>query len=218
MNTDTNLPVELEQNVHVRDNIMETIVGSKSTYHRPIVYSLPKNSTLQAPPQLTSSYNINDVHLRLANDICSIFGIPFEMVGRGFSNKQSVTKSTEFGRIFTTNMVTVCKHLQNLLADVYVAAYGGLQEDVQFMLFPSPRLEIKSVEDLTALMEAGVVSRDNAYAMSNMILGLDLKHGSGESANAGQFSKVYQTPQQKLEVKKVEIAEKAATAKRLKTQ
>lgn len=62
----------------------------------------------------------------MAKDITSIMGIPYELVGGGYSDKEGKKKSMENTRIFTTNMMNLCKHLECLMADVYVATYGGI--------------------------------------------------------------------------------------------
>jgi hypothetical protein len=86
------------------------------------------------------------VQIKLAKDITSIMGIPYELVGGGYSDKEGKKKSMENTRIFTTNMMNLCKHLECLMADVYVATYGGSVTDVEFTLRPTPRIEIGSVE------------------------------------------------------------------------
>lgn len=47
LTTDTNIPSEIEQNAYVRDAVTETIVGSKSAAHKPVVFTLPKNTKLE---------------------------------------------------------------------------------------------------------------------------------------------------------------------------
>lgn len=59
------LPTELDQNMFTRDAIMETMTGSKNTLHKPLVYSLPKNSKLEAVPHLTSVQEISPMQLKL---------------------------------------------------------------------------------------------------------------------------------------------------------
>jgi hypothetical protein len=100
------------------------------------------------------------------------------------------------------------RHLEMLLTEVYLAAYGGSPDDVVFTLRPTPRIEVHTVEEVCQLLEAGVVSFDNAMHMSNMILGVDLQQGAGQQANAGQFSRAFITPSNK---KDLIVAEKAAS-------
>ena len=66
--------------------------------------------------------------------------------------------------------------------------------------------QVNSVEEICQLLEAGVVSFDNAMHLSNMILGIDLQQGIGAKANAGQFSRAFMTPSNK---KDIIVAEKA---------
>lgn len=135
------------------------------------------------------------MQVKLAKDITSILGIPYELVGGGYSDKEGKKKSMENTRIFTTNMMNVCKHLECLLVDVYTATYGGEKHAVQFVLRPTPRIEIGSVEEIVMLLEAGVVSYENAMGISNMMLGVDLQQGTGQRATAGgRFVRQYVTP------------------------
>ena len=41
----------------------ETLVGAKSAEHKPIVYSLPKNTTLEAQQKLESIIDINELQV-----------------------------------------------------------------------------------------------------------------------------------------------------------
>ena len=96
-----------------------------------------------------------------------------------------------------------------LLGNVYLAAYGGSDDEIKFIIRATPRIEVNSVEEICQLLEAGVVSFDNAMHLSNMILGVDLQQGLGAKANAGQFSRAFMTPSNK---KDLIVAEKAQTA------
>ena len=96
-----------------------------------------------------------------------------------------------------------------LLGNVYLAAYGGSDDEIKFIIRATPRIEVNSVEEICQLLEAGVVSFDNAMHLSNMILGVDLQQGLRAKANAGQFSRAFMTPSNK---KDLIVAEKAQTA------
>ena len=168
--------------------------------HRPTVYTLPKNSKLENVQKLETIADVEGMRLQLAKDITSIMGIPFELIGGGYSTKQGEKKALENGRVFTTNMMTVCSHLQNLLREVYVATYGGHPLDVEFVLRATPRIEIQSVEEIAALLETGIISFENAMDISNMLLGVTLKQATGKDASAGQFSRAYITPSNKKDL------------------
>ena len=87
-----------------------------------------------------------------------------------------------------------------LLCNVYLSAYGGTQDDVKFIIRPTPRIEVSSVDEICKLLDAGVVSFDNAMHLSNMILGIDLQQGMGAHASAGQFSRAFVTPSNKKDL------------------
>lgn len=102
---DYNLPMEMDQNAYTRDAITETIANAKEQVHKPVVYTLPKNSKLESVPHLDSIQDTSQMEVKLAKDIASICGIPYEIIGGGYGDKQGAKKSLENSRIFTTNMV-----------------------------------------------------------------------------------------------------------------
>ena len=67
--TDNNLPVETEANAYTRDAVTETIIGAKVSEHKPIVYTLPKNTSLEQPQRLESIMDVGmlqvSCHIRL---------------------------------------------------------------------------------------------------------------------------------------------------------
>jgi hypothetical protein len=58
LTTDTNLPSEIEANVYARNAVAEMMVSAKPTEHKPVVYSLPKNTTLEPQQKLESIIDI----------------------------------------------------------------------------------------------------------------------------------------------------------------
>lgn len=161
--------------------------------------------------QLQPVQDVQLLHQRLAKDISSIMGVPYELIAGGYSQTQGSRKAEENTRIFITNMMEVCRHLCLLLQSVYASTYGGSPSDVAFEMRPTPRIAIESVEDLKVLMELGVIEHSNAMEISNMLLGVELKQGAGKKASAGLFSKQYMTPAQKLDKFNAETALKKAS-------
>uniref|UniRef100_A0A6T8KLY8 Uncharacterized protein n=2 Tax=Hemiselmis andersenii TaxID=464988 RepID=A0A6T8KLY8_HEMAN len=210
MANDYNLPMEMDQNAYTRDAITETIAGQKDEVHKPVVYTLPKNSKLENVPHLESIQDTDKMETKLAKDIASIMGIPYEIIGGGYGDKQGKKKSLENSRIFTTNMVNICRHLEHLLKDVYTASYGSMQHEVKFTLRATPRIEINNVEEVCMLLEAGVVSFNDAMTISNMLLGVDLQQGAGQQASAGQFNRTFVTPNHKKDLIVAANAQKKA--------
>lgn len=222
LNTDTNLPTEMESNAYVRDNITETMVGCKPAEHKPVVYTLPKNTSLEQTQKLDSIVDVTKMQTKLASDICSLLGVPFHMLmsryGESGSNNFNNRTANPSSKIFITNMMTICRHLELLLSDVYLATYGGSMEDVEFRICAMPRLEINSVDEICQLMDAGVVSAENAADLSNMVLGLDMKQGMGKQASAGQFSKAFVTPKNKISMMSAAASVEAAESRRKQQQ
>ena len=63
--TDSNLPTETEANAYTRDAVTETIVGTKAADHKPVVYTLPKNTSLEQPQKLESIVDVGMLQVRL---------------------------------------------------------------------------------------------------------------------------------------------------------
>lgn len=109
------------------------------------MYSLPKNSKLEAVSALHSTVDVLQLQQTMAKSIASIVGVPFEIIGGGYSNKDGGKKSLENSRVFSTNMNTLCSHLQNLLSDVYEASFPKSKISLQFQLTSSPRIEVNNI-------------------------------------------------------------------------
>lgn len=88
LTTDTNLPSEIEQNAYVRDAVTETIISSKNQPHKPTIYTLPKNSKLENAPKLECLQDVKELQTKMAKDIACIMGIPYEIIGGGYSDKE----------------------------------------------------------------------------------------------------------------------------------
>ena len=160
MHTDSNIPTEIESNAYTRDILTETLVGAKPCgEHRPLVYTLPKNTALEQPTKLESIMNVGQMQVlnlltkqtpyvqakllltlfwqvKFAKDICSILGVPFDLISGGYDEMKVGEKSrrSSSSKVFVTNMMTVCRHLELLLTDVYLATYGGSSEDISFTI------------------------------------------------------------------------------------
>jgi hypothetical protein len=204
--SDTNIPTDMEYNVFVRDNSAETMDGQKPTDHTPLIYSLPQNTSTEAVQTLQPIQNIDQLNARLAKNISSVMGIPFEMISGGYPGSGAASRSVQNSRIFATNMLSLCRHLQELLRSVYVAAYGGDHKDVCFTLRPSPRICLENVDDLVKLLASGVVSCGEASHISNMLLGVELLNGHGNTG--GDDQTMYRTPEQALAEKSMKLAAK----------
>jgi hypothetical protein len=63
--SDTHLPTEMEANAFTRDVITENLVAGKpGVEHKPVVYTLPKNTTLESQPKLESIVDLPGMQVR----------------------------------------------------------------------------------------------------------------------------------------------------------
>jgi hypothetical protein len=98
---DSNLPTDFEQNLYVRDHVTETVVASKDVPHKPVIFTMPKNTSIAPVQHLVSNQNVCELQRKLSVDICGIMGIPMEMVMDAKSSGAtmgSASKSAENSR------------------------------------------------------------------------------------------------------------------------
>ncbi|NDC90154.1 MAG: hypothetical protein EB075_15370, partial [Bacteroidetes bacterium] len=202
--SDSNLPTEVDQNAYVRDALMENMTYSKETDHKPLVYSLPKNSKLENVQKLDSILDTEPMQLRLVKDVASLMGIPFEMISGGYGDRSAEKRALNNGRVFASNMMRVCRHLENLLLEVYTATYGVDEREVIFTVRPTARMEVQTVAELVQLMDAGVVSYDHAMEYSNMLLGFDLDQTLKKPSRDTLFARPFVTPHNRKELASVQ--------------
>ncbi len=111
---------------------------------------------------------------------------------RDHGNHETVRRAIASGRVFSTNTHEICRHLQNLLRQVYCQIYRKDPEAVEFTLVPMPRLEIETIQDFKVLHEIGVLTPDMSVKISRILLGEDphsrAKHPNNKPAPEGKSS------------------------------
>ena len=70
LNTDSNLPSEIEANAYTRDAVAENLMSVKPTDHKPLIYTLPKNTSLEAQQKLESIIDI--AKLQVLTHACTL--------------------------------------------------------------------------------------------------------------------------------------------------
>lgn len=78
---------------------------AKHVDHKPVIYTLPKNSKLESFGALSSIQDIEPMQIKLSKDISQIMGIPWELIGGGYSSKAGEKKALENGRVFVSSSV-----------------------------------------------------------------------------------------------------------------
>lgn len=160
-------------NVWQREQIIRRQFESNPSAHHPEVFALPRDHTVAAQTRLDPCEDIQLLNDKYKRDVCSLLGIPYEMI-QGQANSglggDTTRKTLSSGRIFSTNMQDLCKHIQKLLKQVYQTIYDDKQQ-VMFVLVPMPRLEIECINDLKVLHEIGAMTPDMSMQMSKTLLG-----------------------------------------------
>jgi hypothetical protein len=161
--------------------------------HHPEVYALPRDHDVVPQARLEPCEDLAFLLDKYRRDVCALVGVPYEMIiGRENGNHETVwlslilsrlfmlllirkvlqvRKTIASGRIFSTNMHEVCRHLQTLLRSVYCSIYKAKPEDVEFLLVPMPRLEVETIQDFKILHEIGALSPDMTVKLSRILLG-----------------------------------------------
>lgn len=161
-------------NVWQREHVMRRQFMETPSTHHPEVYALPRDHDLVQQQTLEPCEDLAFLLEKFRHDVAALTGVPFEMIaGKGGGSHETIRKTMASGRIFSTNMHEICRHLQTLLCRVYCAVYRTSPEEVEFVLVPMPRLEVETIQDIKVLHEIGALSPDMVLKLSKVLLGED---------------------------------------------
>lgn len=167
-------------NVWQREHVMRRQFIETPSNHHPEVYALPRDHDLVPQQTLSPCEDLPFLLEKFRHDVSALMGVPHEMIsGRGGGGHETVRKTMASGRIFSTNMHEICRHLQTLLRRVYSAVYGASVNDIEFVLVPMPRLEVETISDIKILHEIGALSPDMVVKLSRVLLGEDPSKNKG---------------------------------------
>lgn len=175
-------------NVWQREQVMRRQFMETPSNHHPEVYALPRDHDVVQQGNLVPCEDLSFLLDKYRRDVSALMGIPHEMIiGRDTGNHETVRKTVASGRIFSTNMHEICRHLSFLLCEVYSSIYGEPEENVEFFLVPMPRLEIETIQDFKILHEIGALTPDFTVRLSRILLGED--HAQTEGARRREAAK-----------------------------
>ena len=157
-------------NVWQREQIIRRQFDDAPSTHTPDVYALPRDHTLAPQVMLTPCEDLAWLLDKFRRDVASVTGVPYEMIIGQSSGRETVRKTMASGRLFSTNMHEICRHLQTLLAQVYRRTYRH-DARVEFTLVPMPRLEVETIADFKVLFEIGALTPDMSVRLSKILLG-----------------------------------------------
>jgi hypothetical protein len=159
-------------NVWQREHVMRRQFMETPSNHHPEVYALPRDHDVVQQPHLEPCEDLAFLLDKYRRDVSALTGVPHEMIiGRDNGNHETVRKTIASGRIFSTNMHEICRHVQGLLRYAYCHIYGASPEEVEFVLVPMPRLEVETIQDFKVLFEIGALSPDMTLKLSRILLG-----------------------------------------------
>jgi hypothetical protein len=136
--------------------------------HRELVYELPPHHHLEATPVLKPVIDIEYMTTKFRHSVCSLMGIPAEMITADRSSQRETRGGRATSRIFQGKMARMCMFLSELLSEVHEHIY---KEKAEYNLIALPRLEVQSIDDLKILHEIGVLQPDHALRLSEILLG-----------------------------------------------
>jgi hypothetical protein len=171
-----------ERQKHAPSEVDDVFAGNPSN-HRAAVYELPPHHHVETMQPLKPVVDLPFMTAKYRHSVCSLFGIPSEMV---VSDRSAIQRETRGGRttsrVFQNKMARMCIFLSDLLQEVYRHIY---KEEAQFNLTPLPRLELQSIEDLRILHEIGVLQPDHAVRLGDVLLGATGKRVRGGERGDG---------------------------------
>ena len=139
-----------------------------TTNHHEAVYTLPLHHHLENVQPLKPTTDLEYLYNKFRLNICSLLGIPNEMVVADKTGQRESRGGRATSRIFQTKMMRVCGFLKGLMEEVYLVIY---KEEAEFNLLAMPRLEIQGVEDLKTLFDVGILQPDHVMDISELLLG-----------------------------------------------
>jgi hypothetical protein len=148
--------------------VEEVFANQRPSNHQEMVYELPPHHHVEQMPVLKPVVDIDYMTNKFRHSVCSLLGIPPEMIIADRESQQQSRGGKATSRIFQNKMSRMCMFLSDLLQEVHEHIYKEL---VCFHLVALPRLEIQSMEDLKTLHEIGVLQPDHAIQLSEVLLG-----------------------------------------------
>ena len=148
--------------------VEEIFANQRPSNHQEMLYELPPHHHVEQMPVLKPVVDIDYMTNKFRHSVCSLLGIPPEMIIADRESQQQSRGGKATSRIFQNKMSRMCMFLSDLLQEVHEHIYKEL---VRFHLVALPRLEIQSMEDLKTLHEIGVLQPDHAIQLSEVLLG-----------------------------------------------
>ena len=168
---------------HAPTAVEEAFLSHGTTNHREAVYTLPVHHHLENVQPLKPTTDLEYLHVKFRHSICSLLGVPCEMVLADRTGQRESRGGRSTSRIFQTKMMRVCGFLKGLMEEVYEVVY---KEKAEFNLLAMPRLEIQGVEDLKILHEIGVLQPEHTVDICELLLGKMKKKPKKDPAAAAK--------------------------------
>jgi len=161
---------------------VEQVFHNNPSNHRELVYELPPHHHLEATPVLRPVIDIDFMTNKFRHSVCSLMGIPAEMITADRSGQRETRGGRATSRIFQGKMARMCMFLSELMGEVHERIY---KERAEFNLIALPRLEVQSIDDLKILHEVGVLQPDHALRLSEILLGTTPNRGGSRKRRRG---------------------------------
>lgn len=154
-------------NLQTRDSQIRKQFEDLNT-HVPDVFTLPKDHDITSQVVLQGREDIPFLWDKFQRGVASLTHVPFEMVHSNSGASENTRKTMSSGKIFTNQMLQICKHLEYLCRDVYMAAYSR-KGSVRFCLKPFRRMEVENIADLKTLFEIGALTTQHTLDIASLL-------------------------------------------------
>ena len=108
-----------------------------------MIYELPPHHHIEPMPMLRPVVDLQFLTTKFRRSVCSLLGIPPEMILADSSTHKDSRGGKATSRIFQNKMARMCMFLSDLLQEVHAHIY---KEQAEFHLVALPRLEIQGME------------------------------------------------------------------------
>ena len=176
----------LNQETSEQRKIMQQIENEfydNADSHNPLIHILPKNYDSQILGQLNPVEDTTQMQVQWNTSVFQLFKIPPKMMigSLGLTKEAGLNQ-----RIFSAEMQQLCNHLRTLSANVYSIIYSEKDpRSVNFIISPSPKIDIESIDDLKTLFEIGSIKPSMANRLADTLINADKDILGGIGGNLG---------------------------------
>jgi hypothetical protein len=165
----------------VRDNIIRSHIFDNENDHKPNIYTLPVDHTLEQLRPLQNTNMVNDYYNHLKSSISNTLNIPafimdfssspnkhFDTSNSRVQGNSSTTKTT--CRTFFITLQNIATKLEAIARHAYGKCYKCDETEVNFTIDPEHWLHVESIDDVIQMYTAQLLDEAQTKKLTNQIL------------------------------------------------